>query len=519
MRRFRPGPDLRNSFCSRREPELTSYMMALPTSRRVCFDLILPLLIACSIPFYFSCYGIKRSKGGGQLSRTSLREAHPADVLLAPGYKIDLIAKNLTYPTACTFDDKGDLYITEGGYSYGESWTRPALIHIGSDGTQSIIASGTDNGPWTGVDFHQGHFYVAEGGSRHGGKILKIDPSGKIDTLIADLPTAGDHHTNGPVIRDGFVYFGLGAATNAGVAGPDNAHYGWLKRRPEFHDIPCADIELTGVNFDSEHALDKSAGKVATGAYLPYGVASKTAQTIKGRIPCTGAIMRMSLDGKGLELVAWGFRNPFGPRFSQGGNLFVTDNGYDQRGSRPIWGAADILWQVQPGKWYGFPDFSGDSPMSDDVEFKAPGSENVRSLLKKYPNTPPKPAALLGVHSSSNGLDFATKAFGFEGQAFIAQFGDMAPDVGKTLAPVGFKLVRVDPATGVIRDFAVNKVKRNAPASAIETKGLERPVSVKFNAQGDQLYVVDFGIVQMSKNGPAPKAKTGVIWKITKTQP
>ena len=55
------------------------------------------------------------------------------------------------------------------------------------------------------------------------------------------------------------------------------------------------------------------------------------------------------------------------------------------------------------------------------------------------------------MHSSSNGFDFSrSKAFGFEGEAFIAQFGDMAPEVGKVWSPVGFKVVRVDVATGVI---------------------------------------------------------------------
>ncbi|MCE6991418.1 sorbosone dehydrogenase family protein [Dyadobacter sp. CY323] len=481
--------------------------------------LAVKLLIAASIPFFISCYGIKSSKGGGQLGRHMTRNPQAADVLLAPGYKIDLVTKGLTYPTACTFDDKGELYVIEGGYSYGESWTRPALIRISQNGDQKVIASGSDNGPWTGVDFYEGHFYIAEGGSKAGGKILKIAPSGKIDTLIANLPSGGDHHTNGPVVRNGFIYFSLGAATNSGVVGPDNAHYGWLKRKPTFHDIPCQDIILAGVNFDSEHALDKSAGSVTTGAYSPYGKPSAPNQRISGSIPCTGAVMRISVGGTKPEVVAWGYRNPFGLRFSPDGNLFVTENAYDERGSRPIWGAGDILWQVKPGTWYGFPDFSGDMLLAGDIEFKAPGSPMVQSVLKEHPNKPPKPAAILEVHSSSSGFDFANAAFGFAGEAFIAQFGDMAPDVGKTLAPVGFKLVRVDPASGVIRDFAINKGKRNGPASALGNGGLERPVSVKFNEAGDELYVVDFGIVQMSKKGPHPQEKTGVIWKITKTQP
>src|SRR3712207_7832861 len=55
-----------------------------------------------------------------------------------------------------------------------------------------------------------------------------------------------------------------------------------------------------------------------------------------------------------------------------------------------------------------------------------------RSVLAHHPNQPPRPAAVLGVHSSSNGLDFSrSTAFGHVGQAFIAEFGDQAPDTGK----------------------------------------------------------------------------------------
>lgn len=476
------------------------------------------LLIAC-LPYFVSCYGIRRSRGGGQSTRQINRVPKADDILLTPGYKIGVVTQNLTYPTACTFDDSGQLYVVEGGYSYGEAWTRPALIRISENGDLKVIASGGDNGPWTGVDFYQGNFYIAEGGSKRGGKILRINLSGQIDTLLSDLPGGGDHHTNGPVVRNGYIYFGQGAATNSGVVGPDNAHFGWLYRKPGLHDIPCQDIILAGVNFETPNVLDKSAGSISTGAFSPFGKPTQNGQRIPGSIPCTGAIMRIPVNGGKPEVVAWGFRNPFGLRFSHEGNLYVTDNAYDERGSRPVWGAGDLLWQVKTGTWYGFPDFSGDMLLADDAEFKSPGSSPIQSLLKEHPDTPPKPAAILGVHSSSNGFDFATDAFGFPGEAFIAQFGDMAPGVGKVLAPVGFKLVRVDPLSGIIRDFAVNGGKHSGPASALGNGGLERPVSVRFNKTGNQLYVVDFGIVRTDKKGTFPQAKTGVIWRITRTNP
>ena len=77
----------------------------------------------------------------------------------------------------------------------------------------------------------------------------------------------------------------------------------------------------------------------------------------------------------------------------------------------------------------------------------------------------------------------------------------------KVLFPVGFKIVRVNTETGVIRDFATNKGKRNGPASWLKSGGLERPLSVKFDRSGSNLYVVDFGIMKTDKIGTGNKCK------------
>jgi glucose/arabinose dehydrogenase len=195
----------------------------------------------------------------------------------------------------------------------------------------------------------------------------------------------------------------------------------------------------------------------------------------------------------------------------------VTENGFDDRGNRPVWGAGDVLWQIQNNTWYGWPDYSAGLKIAGKEEFKVPGKPAVQQLLQDDPNIPPQPAAVFGVHSSSNGIDFShSNDFGYSGEAFVAQFGDMAPKTGKVEFPVGFKVVRVNVSNGVIRDFAVNKGKRNGPSSWLHRGGLERPVSVKFDPSGKILYVVDFGIVKMTDQGPQPQMNTGMIWKITK---
>ena len=61
-----------------------------------------------------------------------------------------------------------------------------------------------------------------------------------------------------------------------------------------------------------------------------------------------------------------------------------------------------------------------------------------------------------------------------------------------------------------------NKGKRNGPASKLKSGGLERPVAVKFDQSGNNLIVVDFGVLTMGAKGAEPRQNTGVIWRITK---
>jgi hypothetical protein len=167
--------------------------------------------------------------------------------------------------------------------------------------------------------------------------------------------------------------------------------------------------------------------------------------------------------------------------------------------------------------WYGWPDFWEGRSLQDTDMFKTPGKNPPPPLLAQYPNEPPRPVAIMGVHSSANGFDFSkNNSFGFQGQAFVAQYGDMAPVVGKIMSPVGYKIVRVDTNDGVIEDFATNRGRRNGPASWLKSGGFERPIAARFNPAGTALYVVDFGVTRMDTEGAKPKQATGVIWKITR---
>lgn len=242
---------------------------------KIFFLPILSLIILLT-----SCYSMKSSSGGGQdVNFSGVRIPDPDDVALPEGFMIEVVASGLTFPTGITFDETGKACITESGYSYGEVFKEPKLIRINQDGTKETILTGTQNGPWNGVWFSNGYFYIAEGGQLEGGKILKADMQGNINVLVDNLPSLGDHHTNGPVVHQGYVWFGQGTATNSSVVGIDNYQFGWLKRYSDFHDIPCMDIKLAGVNFTTENALEEgSSQELQTGAYLPYGVASEPGQ-------------------------------------------------------------------------------------------------------------------------------------------------------------------------------------------------------------------------------------------------
>lgn len=253
------------------------------------------------------------------------------------------------------------------------------------------------------------------------------------------------------------------------MVGPDNWNYGWLKRRPGYHDLLCQDVRLTGERFASTDP--RGGGEVTTGAFAPYGTATAPGQVVCGAFPCHGAVMRVRPEGGPAQLGAWGFRNPFGLAFASGGGLYATDHAYDERGSRPVFGAGDVLWRVEPGRWYGWPDFHAGAPVDAGYRYKqtVQTAGLRRVLAEPLPGRPPPAAAVLGVHSGASGLDaaLASGAFGPPGRLFAAEFGDQTPEVGRTLAQVGYRISVVDPQNGVVEDFAINRGATNGPAGAL----------------------------------------------------
>src|SRR5688572_17597266 len=87
------------------------------------------------------CFWAVPSKGGGQISAAAQRRIDPGDIALLRGYRVDVIATGLTYPTSVTFDEQNRPHVLEGGYSYGEDFQQPRLVRIESDGRSTVIVT------------------------------------------------------------------------------------------------------------------------------------------------------------------------------------------------------------------------------------------------------------------------------------------------------------------------------------------------------------------------------------------
>lgn len=444
------------------------------------------------------------------ITRKGSRQYDPSDILLPEGYVAELVTSGLNAPVHCSFDDNGFCYVSECGHKI-DSKPRVLKVDVSTGEYETFFDLPEERwqitGAFTGTCWHNGYFYFMNTDT-----LSRIGPDGGIEDIVTELRGLGDHQANYPVVGpDGKLYFGQGTATNLAVVGPDNYAYEWLRHFPDFHDLPGEDVVLTGVNYESKNVLGDMSETVLTGAYVPYGTPTEPGQVIKGAVKCNGAVLCCNPDGSGLELVAWGFRNPYGIAFHPDGRLFLTEHNIDERSTRQIIGDTEDLYVVEKGEWYGWPDFAAGIRL-DHPHWRGRGREPV---IANHPNpNPPKPFATFADHAGVNGLDVCRyPEFGFEGDAFIALFGDIAPVTSRPATPRGFKVVRVDTRTGEVFDFAVNRIA--GPASILPQKGMERPSHCQFGPDGS-LYVVDWGQIRMAPEvgGIRMPLGTGALWRI-----
>jgi glucose/arabinose dehydrogenase len=452
--------------------------------------------------------------GRTRLVRAGLRTHNPGDILLPKGYRAEVVAIGFNAPVHICFDGEGRAYVSEAGH---KSYSRPRILSV--DVATGAVDTFLDlpeerwieTGALTGACWHDGWLYFTNTDT-----VSRYRPGSQIEDIVTGLPGRGDHQTNHPLVgTDRKIYFGVGSATNSGVVGPDNLAYGWLDKFPADHDVPAHDITLSGRNFESRNVLGSLRETVRTGAFVPYGTATEPGWVVPGSAKCHG-ILRCNPDGSELEVVAWGLRNPYGLAFHPDGRLFATEHGMDAR-NRHVVGDPDDFYEIVDGTWYGFPDFASGIRLDDP--YWGDAGIGRQPVLAEFPDPhPPAPYVSFQGHAGSNGVAFSSSAgFGFEGDAFVCLFGDLAPVTTPRLhSPSGFKVVRVDMKARKIVDFAVNKIA--GPASKLPHGGFERPSHCAFGPDG-ALYVVDWGEIKIAPEagGVRMKQGTGTLWRIVRT--
>jgi len=418
--------------------------------------------------------------------------------------KKQLVVEGLSFPTSLCFDPEGNAYVAESGLAWDGAAKGGRVFRILSGGEKQLLADGFGN-PLNGLCWFEGALIVSEGG--YPGRISRLSVDGVRSTILDGLPGLGNYHTNmvaaGP---DGKLYFSQGALTNLGVIGLDAYELGWLGRLPHNCDVPGYPITLRGQKFETIDPLSNEKGaKSFTGAFSDFGQSYPAETKLEASLPCSAAIMRCNPDGSGLELVAWGIRNAYGLGFLPDGRLIATDQGSDDRGSRPIGHVPELMFEVKQGAWYGWPDFIGGVPVTDArfVPTRGPKLDFILSNHDELP-APENPLLELPVNSAATKFDNLPLSHPhYPGQIILALFGDEKPMTAPPGHKSGRNISRVNPA-----DWTHHP---------LPDLGLDRPIDVRYNAADDCLWIVDFGAFEMSEKGVEAQKETGKVWKVNST--
>jgi glucose/arabinose dehydrogenase len=411
--------------------------------------------------------------------------------------RLEAIAEGLQFPTSLTFDEDGNAYVAESGLPFAGAAPGGRVWQLQDDGKRSLIADGLKP-PVNGLVWHHGTLIVSEAN-----RITRLDLDGGRTTIVDQLPGPGNYHTNMVAIGpDGWLYFSQGAMTNSGIIGLDAYDVGWLNRLPHPYDLPGYDVVLAGVNVETANPLEKPETRAVTGAFSPFATPTAAGQHIPASVPCTAGVMRCRPDGADLETVAWGLRNAFGLGFLPDGRLLAVDQGADDRGSRPIGEAPDLLFEVRPHAWYGWPDFVDGIPVSDD-RFRPERGPAPAFLLANHGQLPPPERALLRFppHTAAVKFDVAPPTSGDRtGHLYVALFGDERPMTAPAGPRVGRCVSRIDP-----QDWTLEQVVSGA---------LFRPIDVRFHPTDHALHIVDFGWFEMGPNGVSARTESGTVWRM-----
>lgn len=471
-----------------------------------------------------------------------------AELVQVPdGYRLEKVVDGLNFPTSLAWDAQGKLYVAEAGGGFLPE-PQPARILRVEPGKLTEVVNLTAKGvvaPVVGLAFHNGAFYFSHRTSDLMGAVSRVSTDGNTLNQILGgfIDSQAEHPLNdlrmGP---DGRMYLATGPAGNSAVPAMDLAPF--VSRSSNLRTTAAQDLVLLGRNFKVPdfRTKDNLTDSVLTGAYVPFGVATTVGQRIAGTRKPGGAIV--SFDPTNAEATlqthASGLRNVIGLTWDATGQLYTAVNGYDVRGARPVKDEYDATYKVVKGTWYGFPDFSAAlEPLTMD-KFNPPANLQASIFVNNVFQgkklsfvidhaasglTPPDRALVAGLHlfhSSPSMIDVAPASWGaYAGHLFVAEWGDLTPPTDPTdLRPVGYRIVRINPATKQVESFLANRQPGPASKQGAVGAGLERPFDVQFGPDG-AMYIVDYGVVKIN---PARENRepyeyvpgTGVIWKVTR---
>ena len=260
------------------------------------------------------------------------------------------------------------------------------------------------------------------------------------------------------------------------------------------------------------------------------GVPSHKGEVIKGELWCNTGVWRSQPDGSDPELLAWGIRNPFGLAINDQGELYASDNDFEEKGDRAIAEDPDAIWHIRNASrpygsittpdWYGFPDICKDGLPAWDKKHLPNRGVPAEPLIENPPPWAGPAAFLEQPHSCMAKMDFSTSdEFGHKGELFACEWGTMAPlNTNRPEAlEHGFNLIRLNTLTGRAETFLQNR--QPGPASYHPgSGGIERPVSCRFSPDGSALYMLDFGVAAVNENAMVAYGHTGVLWRIARSQ-
>src|SRR5882724_6070406 len=515
------------------------------------------------------------------------------DIVVPPGFKVSVFKSGLNFPTAVAFRGNSrrfEVFVLESGhglpsrcndetsaivggtFSLTNPFT-PDILVFDQNGTKvrGPLGKPTNggggfqpSGPAIDIAFEHGrkggrlfatdsNQSIRGGGQSNSSRIVIVDPdTGTVTPFITGLPT-GDHPSEMLAFKDGWIYWSQGSTTNSSVVGHDN------NNGANQQDIPCQQIKLSNNLFDSGDG-HKTSGYSPHGTQRP-GATVQAFESATGPGICDGTILRAKLNAANpkatIEPFSWGYRNPYGLRFAPKnhalqGNLFVTENGEDERGARPTNNSPDrlhIAKQNPDGSpdYHGWPDRFGflDSTQAVFNPTGGPGDDlcnppnppttgaacaaivmafnpQVKPTLAFPPQAITAPLALEPADVAAVGHDFAPDSFVFgvvrKGASLVSREGDFGFAKENGEPPAGHDIELVNFARKVERvhreqsRFAFNgkqadhfhdaegtprckSIEDQAFVSIPALRGINRPNTAMFGPD-DALYLVDYGAVR-----------------------